>query len=546
MWQGNQNLQETIMTRRQNSWSKMAYDFMSDIMGAIIPGVLFIMALLLNVALPVIVLSTLTVTDVVPLFSLGNFLLLLIIAYAIGNIFYRAEINIPDKISINRNLREHSREVLFAAKRPIEIYKHDDNVERRIDLLKMREDNPTRAKQIVFLKETLCKLAPLTPEEESELLKLFAYVKLEINKNDSKKQVMDVIDLMNDCLDLAFYDNLWQVQEKLEGKDQEKEELLPPLRLFFEEIKHIDFCDNFNEFRYVANFVKCDFLSDDIEQILQNYYEHVLLESGFKKEYLKDYKKALRISRCKKHILTVKERLILYTVIRKMQNDEGTSHPSAGGFPYINFENYLLKRGFHTLAESVIWNNREGRTKNQVNRYKIKLNLFAPDSCTLINKNESHIRMASSSWYAGKSLLKINRLISLVVFLCVIPIHMLGGHNIYTAIFALLLLGALFGIADERGKTIIDISSFLLLLAAFIILSPGIVNHCNCIDRFHLLLPTIPYFVNILIRKMMEKIEDHIHYQRLREIYFTMYTYAQCKRKMDYIEASYNTPKKGE
>lgn len=531
------------MIKGQNSWSKMAYDFMSDIMGAIIPGVLFIMALLLNIALPVITLSPLKISDVTPLFSIGNFFLLLIIAYAIGNIFYRADINLPDKISINRKLKEHSREVRYAAKKLIDIYKHDDNIERRIELLKMHGDNPERAKQIVFLKETLCKLAPLTPEEEAELFKLFTYVKFELNKNDSQKQVMAVIDLMNDCLVLAFYDNLFQTQKRLEQDDKGKKELLSPLSLFFEEIKHIDFCDNFNEFRYVANFVKCDFLSNDIEKILQDYYQYVLLENGFKKEYLDDYKKALRIKRSKQHNLTARERLILYTAIRKMQNDEGTSHPNAGSFPYINFQNYLLKRGFHRLAENVTWNNREGRTKNQINRYKIKLNLFAPDSCTQINKNESHIRMASSSWYAGKSLLKINRLISMIVYACIISPCILTDQmiNLASLYFFITIFGALTGLLEEKIVVRVDIIMFVSLTLGFIILFP-IQQQCYCtIKNYHLLLTIVPYFVNLLIHKMMEKIEVHIHYQRLREIYFTMYTYTQCRCKMDYIEARYKT-----
>jgi hypothetical protein len=96
-------------------------------------------------------------------------------------------------------------------------------------------------------------------------------------------------------------------------------------------------------------------------------------------------------------------------------------------FPYANLKNYLSERGFGYLAKYVGWDNEsERKAKNQntrpgeakkntgnrsktiINRAKIRLAFFFPDQMVNLIRNEAHIRLASSMWYASKYIIKLS------------------------------------------------------------------------------------------------------------------------------------------
>ena len=254
----------------------------------------------------------------------------------------------------------------------------------------------------------------------------------------------------------------------------------------------------------------------------------------YKKELKKHsiYRNAIR----KENNRTI-EKLIIFTCIRRMQNEEGTPCPDSGGFPYINYENYLIKRGFHFLAEQVVWNNREGRTKNQINRYKIKLNVYTPEVCTIINKNESHVRMASSSWYAARGMIKSNRLFACFLYFLMLPEFFKNDCLIELIPIGLILVLTVIGLLwDEGSKWIDPVIGMLIAAVALIQLQT------SCNENYSIFyLPIFPISVNFLLTPMRTKIEDNLHYQRVREIYFTMYTYTQCKGKMEWVERKWKS-----
>jgi hypothetical protein len=79
---------------------------------------------------------------------------------------------------------------------------------------------------------------------------------------------------------------------------------------------------------------------------------------------------------------------------------------SGGQFPYSNLQGYLSDRGLGHLASLVPWtkNDASQRTKMFINILKIRLHSEAPEKCGDIIRNEAHVRMMSSLWYAARAL----------------------------------------------------------------------------------------------------------------------------------------------
>jgi hypothetical protein len=80
-----------------------------------------------------------------------------------------------------------------------------------------------------------------------------------------------------------------------------------------------------------------------------------------------------------------------------------------GQFPYSHLYEYLTERGLKHIADYVPWRgNEEGshglRTKMFINLLKIRLHYMVPLKCGEIVRNEAHIRMMSSVWYAASAL----------------------------------------------------------------------------------------------------------------------------------------------
>jgi hypothetical protein len=75
-------------------------------------------------------------------------------------------------------------------------------------------------------------------------------------------------------------------------------------------------------------------------------------------------------------------------------------------FPYIYLKKYLGKRGHCHLCSFVTWSEdaeNSIRSKTYINSLKIRLKHEFPQKCSIIVRNEAHVRLASSSWYVAKS-----------------------------------------------------------------------------------------------------------------------------------------------
>lgn len=182
--------------------------------------------------------------------------------------------------------------------------------------------------------------------------------------------------------------------------------------------------------------------------------------------------------------------LLACFLILQIQNDTGCSHwDFQSDYPYNDYYKYLMKRNELELIRYVDWSQAGARTKNKVNRMKIDVQLDYPDAYAIINKNESHIRMASSSWYVA-------RFVKIMAIICA------------AALFIFTIMG------HSDNDKIEHISSFVYIPEKIIVLA---------------ILP--PSLLAFLLYFLQHQIIKFIHYQRLREIYFTLYIYHKLKTK---------------
>jgi hypothetical protein len=136
------------------------------------------------------------------------------------------------------------------------------------------------------------------------------------------------------------------------------------------------------------------------------------------------------------HLLS---RIDRYRITRALARGDG------GQFPYSHLYEYLSARELHYLAERVPWRGSDpdinARSKMFINVLKVRLQYSNQRHCGDIIRNEAHIRMMSSVWYAAQQLQKVS--LSLFILLFTVSLF---KHAVRTTEFMALsvLLGALF------------------------------------------------------------------------------------------------------
>jgi hypothetical protein len=140
-------------------------------------------------------------------------------------------------------------------------------------------------------------------------------------------------------------------------------------------------------------------------------------------------------------------------------------------FPYANLKNYLKERGFDYLVEYVDWPNESEkkaqsekkitdncekiisqRSKTIINRAKIRLAFFFPEHMINLIRNEAHIRLASSMWYAAKYTIELSY-ICLYVVLLDLNIQLFFDHTVSLKILGLSLGLLLCCLVGKRSKS---------------------------------------------------------------------------------------------
>lgn len=182
-------------------------------------------------------------------------------------------------------------------------------------------------------------------------------------------------------------------------------------------------------------------------------------------------------------------KLIVCSCILNIQSELGCLTKDNCTFPYVYYHKYLLKRNLAEYLDEVTWNADNTRSKNVINNYKIEIQLFAPDGYALVRKNEAHIRMSSSAWHMAQPLKWITGIMSLIMF---------GALSFQEYISKSCLLDCDYGLKTTYfGGTI----SFLL-----------------------------PFFMFLFLIYIQYRITHFIHYQRMREIFYTICIYDDYKK----------------
>lgn len=145
-------------------------------------------------------------------------------------------------------------------------------------------------------------------------------------------------------------------------------------------------------------------------------------------------------------------------------------------FPYRYLKEYLHDRGMTHLANIVPWKGSDPstypfRTKHFVNILKVRLEFLFPYQYLRIQRNEAHVRLMSSMWYASNSLKYVS------------------------------VIGSIIGLGS-------------ILLSMYVTESAWPIPYFVCL--------VAPIFVLILSILIMRYIESFLHYQRIREIVFIL------------------------
>ena len=89
-------------------------------------------------------------------------------------------------------------------------------------------------------------------------------------------------------------------------------------------------------------------------------------------------------------------------------------------FPYRYLYDYLRVRGHTHLLDLVTWNDEpHRRSKTYINLLKVRLQFYRPDKFRRVIRNEAHVRLATSTWYAGRALFFVCTVAILIAVLAV-------------------------------------------------------------------------------------------------------------------------------
>jgi len=126
-------------------------------------------------------------------------------------------------------------------------------------------------------------------------------------------------------------------------------------------------------------------------------------------------------------------------------------------YPYSHLKEYLISRGLYELAELVKWEwapavtpaEKEARTakdlrsKMFINVLKIRLQYEAPEKCGIIIRNEAHIRMMSSVWFACKALQRLSGAVTAIAALVLLAVTWKAGPPRLPSFWSIPALAAL-------------------------------------------------------------------------------------------------------
>ena len=446
---------------------KTINEFLVDLIGALVPGAIFLFSIIISIIIPVMMIyfrdmhniaveskGYATTVDLLASnvfngwFWLVLFFMFLILSYAIGNIFYRLDIKDVDKRSFR-----YQRKKLFKDKIKPVLEKSWCG----------RFTNIKKDKLDVFLKEYFELLFYHLKEHRRRNKQNWMenFKKLRDKKKDKKedeKSIKKFTGILNEAAFLLHEKRILDALNLIEKKDKTNE---PSSE------------DETNKSSIIAKKLLTQFVKpkdeNDPDFLSLGWYFLFCLRSEF-----------------------------------ACDNDDDCQ------FPYEHYDTYLLKRDEFTLFNHAIkWcKDKDSRTKNALNTYKLKIQLKSKEVYNILVKNEAHIRMASSSYCVAKKVWWI------AIFAMFIPLLLLP----YELLFP---LGEVFSkIWEVFSKKPIELIELIELI------EPA---------KFAIVISLMPISIFFLSRFIIKSVTQFLHYQRLREIFFVLQVYDELEKQKNKI-----------
>lgn len=490
---------------------KIAHELMVDILGALIPGALFLFCTIVCIVFPLICYATpnnnfgFLMKDG-DWFWIVAFLSFLILSYVIGLIFYRSDIKVPDRRDIRR---EQDKKLTDLLKR-MPTTKIED-AENYVAELLVQEISPLE-QCLSKYKDEHIQLNSVYNEDFikscNECVKTLSDNSMDNATGDNTSCHYDSASVQKNILKILFPE--WKFDDDSvscsKTISEDENDLFPAVKNIPEAVNNVIKQTSTilpKVKRYIMNHIECEWNNQNLKKLK---------------------------SLC---------RLIVSYMILHMQNESGCATEDRCDFPYMSYYKYLLKRELKDLLKYVKWYTPASRTKNQLNQYKIDLQLHVPNAFSIITKNESHIRMASSSWHVAKIVLGMSIITGFIMFVFVVlgtiyhvekndnftqkedtakvvVVYQEGTNhtvkNIPTATSLADCNSTNTGSANIRSNYIKFIDSYMYYL-----------SRTNLANEYLAFL--FPVFIFLLAWYILRSVPKFIHYQRLREIYYTLSIY---------------------
>lgn len=539
---------------------KIAHELMVDILGGLIPGALFLFSIILCIVFPIICYADPNNNNFGFLVKDGDwfwivaFLSFLILSYVIGHIFYRADIKEPDRMDIRREQKKklmtfidgmpvgkgqaikrlkYAASLLYGEVKPLsDALKEYETLVPSYDL----NFQSLRDK----CEKTVDQLRKLINESEPS-------VKVHLRENILCVLFPEAISVFNDSDNNQVNDDF----ESYYPNNKRRSMYYRIARRLFPEIDKLPFRSR----SVIINAVRIVPLVDNhtgwvgsrIWRKLRLVFRLSLINRNSCFEHLRLYKSKWDVSgdNTGKDSTTEESFNILMVayLILHMQNESGCATEKRCDFPYMSYYKYLLKRRQFSLLKYADWVTSSSRTKNRINKYKIELQLHVPDAFSIINKNESHIRMASSSWHVAKTIKRISlcmiaitgvlaifagiyhtnvdiipknssKDVNAVVSCCLYP-----QSKTETASKATSSTTSAFKVKDDGKPQPAWIIRLVYLINTHLpFIARETVTNCYLAVMF-------PIFSLLMAMYILQNVPRFIHYQRLREIFYTLKVY---------------------
>ena len=343
-------------------------ELMVDITGSLIPGFLFLVILFICVFLPLAIFSDFSLIVLlkskIPSGFFWVFLVIvLILAYVVGHIYYRVDIKEPDEAAIKRQITE----IISNAQ-----HNYFDNNNSFIDYV-----NHQLHDIIISMNDTCMNVPQFGCWYRGRECDPNQYAASSDHNSASH-------------IYWCFCKSCNLAVGYLERGIDIPESILLGI-LFPEEVYRVE-----RERHPTAPFNACNV------DFGVSFYE---LNEDIKRIWIEEYKNRLSKTHKIGKMPIVDEATLwiaTYMCILEAQIEIGCISIKDCSFPYTYYYKYLLSRNIINILDEVRWNSRDSRSKNIINEYKTQMQLFVPEKYAIINKNESHVRMSSSTWHMAK------------------------------------------------------------------------------------------------------------------------------------------------